>query len=108
MDTTMTTSPSTKQPIIPLVKGQWYRASMSGAYAVTMGDRGRLVVPMELRDRAGFSAGAPLVLLEVDGGVLMLTREQAKARVRAGLADHDVVGDLLSERRRAAAIEDEP
>src|SRR3954449_11032405 len=108
MDTTTATSLPTDLRPIPSTRGQWYYDPMSGAYAVTMGDRGRLVVPMELRDRAGFSAGAPLVLLQVDGGVLMLTREQAKARVRAGLADHDVVGDLLSERRRAAAIEDEP
>ena len=92
---------------IPLTAMQWYRDVMSGAYAVTMGDRGRLVVPLELRDRAGFAAGSPLVLVETDEGVLMLTREQARARVKAGLAGHDVVGDLVAERRRAAAIEDE-
>ena len=78
---------------------------MSGIFAVTMGDRGRLVVPQELRERAGFVAGSPLVLLEADGGVLLLTRDQAKARVRDALASHDVVGDLLAERRRAAAEE---
>ena len=92
---------------IPLTRMKWYCESMSGAYAVTMGDRGRLVVPLELRDRAGFTAGSPLVLVETDDGVLMLTREQARVRVKAGLAGHDVVGDLVAERRRAAAIEDE-
>ncbi len=81
---------------------------MSGTYAVTMGDRGRLVVPSELRDRAGLVAGSPLVLIETDGGVLMLTREQAKARVRADLAGLDLVGELLAERRQAAAEEAGP
>jgi bifunctional DNA-binding transcriptional regulator/antitoxin component of YhaV-PrlF toxin-antitoxin module len=78
---------------------------MSGTFAVTMGDRGRLVVPQELRERAGFVAGSPLVLVEAEGGVLLLTREQAKARVRSALAPHDLVGDLLAERRRAAVEE---
>lgn len=83
----------------------WYHAVMSGTFAVTMGDRGRLVVPQELRERAGLDAGTPLVLVEAEGGVLLLTREQAKARVRASLAGHDLVGDLLTERRRTAQEE---
>ncbi len=81
---------------------------MSGTYAVTMGDRGRLVVPSELRDRAGLTAGSPLVLVQMDGGVLMLTREQAKVTVRADLAGLDLVGELLAERRQAAAQEAGP
>jgi bifunctional DNA-binding transcriptional regulator/antitoxin component of YhaV-PrlF toxin-antitoxin module len=70
-----------------------------------MGDRGRLVVPRELRERAGFVAGSPLVLVEAEGGVLLLTRQQAKERVRSALAGHDLVEDLLAERRRAAREE---
>ena len=81
---------------------------MSGTYAITMGDRGRLVVPQELRDRVGLAAGSPLVLVETDGGVLLLTREQAKARVRADLAGLDLVGELLAERRQAAAQDGAP
>ena len=41
---------------------------MSGTYSITMGDRGRLVVPIELRERAGLTEGTPLVLVETDGG----------------------------------------
>ena len=90
---------------IPPLEGQWYDDLMSGTFAVTMGDRGRLVVPQELRDRAGMTAGSPLVLVEADGGILLLTREQALARVRSDLAGQDLVGDLLAERRRAAEAE---
>ncbi|RZS32423.1 hypothetical protein EV193_11257 [Herbihabitans rhizosphaerae] len=75
-------------------------------YAVTMGDRGRLVVPAELRQRAGFEEGRPLVLLYSPGGVVLLTRDQLKDMVRADLADVDVVGALLAERREAADVED--
>ncbi len=75
-------------------------------YAVTMGDRGRLVVPAELRARAGLDTGQPLVLVESANGIVLLTREQLKARVRDDLAGLDLVGDLLAERRRSAAAEE--
>lgn len=84
----------------------WYVHSMSGTHAVVMGDRGRLVVPAEVRDRAGLSEGTPLILLEADGGLVLLTRDQLKARVREELAGTDLVADLLAERRRSAAEED--
>ena len=75
-------------------------------YAVTMGDRGRLVVPAELRARAGLHPGQPLVLVESDNGIVLLTREQLKARVRGDLAGLDLVGDLLADRARSSATED--
>lgn len=79
---------------------------MSGTHTVTMGDRGRLVVPAEVRDRAGLAEGTPLVLLETPGGIVLVTREQLRDRVRADLAGLDLVGELLAERRADAAAED--
>lgn len=79
---------------------------MSGTHTVTMGDRGRLVVPVEVRDRAGLAEGTPLVLLETPGGIVLVTREQLRDRVRADLAGLDLVGELLAERRADAAAED--
>lgn len=71
-----------------------------------MGDRGRLVVPAELRQRAGFEAGTPLVLVDSPRGVLLLTRDQLASLVRADLEGLDLVGELVAERRDAAARED--
>lgn len=71
-----------------------------------MGDRGRLVLPAELRERTGVSEGTELILMEAEGAIVMLTREQLKARVRADLADRDLVGSLLADRRLAAQAED--
>ena len=71
-----------------------------------MGDRGRVVIPAEVREHAGLEVGTPLVLIESPGGILLLTREQLKLRVRQDLAGLDLVGDLLAERRRAAHDED--
>jgi AbrB family looped-hinge helix DNA binding protein len=79
---------------------------VSGTYNVTVGDRGRLVVPAEVRERLQLSEGTSLVLLDTPGGLVLLTRDQLRDRVRAELAGADLLGDLLEERRRAAAAED--
>ena len=79
---------------------------MSGTYNLTVGDRGRLVVPVEVRERLGLKPGTPLVLLETPSGLVLLTRRQLRDRVRAELAGLDLVTELLDERRAAAAAED--
>jgi AbrB family looped-hinge helix DNA binding protein len=73
---------------------------------VVVGDRGRVVVPAEVRERAGLSEGTQLVLIETPNGLILLTREQLKARVRAELAGLDLVKELLAERRAQADAED--
>jgi len=85
---------------------EWYSCIVSGTYPVTMGDRGRFVVPAEVRARAGLSEGTPLVLLDTPGGLVVMTRRQLRARVRDELAGLDLVGELIADRRRAAQDED--
>lgn len=72
-----------------------------------MGDRGRLVVPAPVREAAGLEEGTALVAMSTPSGIVLMTQEQLKARVRAELAGTDLVDDLLAERRAAAAVEDE-
>ena len=79
---------------------------MSGTYTVVMGDRGRLVVPAEVRARSNLEPGTVLVLIDSAEGMLLVTREQLSERVRKDLEGLDLVGDLCAERRRAAARED--
>lgn len=79
---------------------------MSGTYAVTVGDRGRIVEPAQLRERAALAAGTRSVMLDTPGGIVLLTREQLRARVREELDGLDLVGDLLAERRHAADRDD--
>lgn len=71
-----------------------------------MGDRGRFVVPKELRDRIGLSEGTPLLLLESEEGMVVMTRAQALRRLRGQLVGASLVEELLEDRRRAAAEED--
>ena len=81
---------------------------MSGTHTVVVGDRGRIVVPAKVRARADLVEGTPLVLLDTPGGIVLMTREQLRTRVREELAGLDLIGDLLDDRRRAAADEDAP
>lgn len=78
---------------------------MRGTYSVTMGDRGRLVIPAELRDAVGLSEGTPLVLIDTPRGILLVTREQLKGFVRSDLSGLDLVGELLRDRRQEAEAE---
>ena len=71
-----------------------------------MGDRGRLVIPANLRERAGLVEGRPVVLLDTPKGIVLLTREQLKELVRTDLSGLDLVSELLSGRDRDAAAED--
>lgn len=71
-----------------------------------MGDRGRLVVPAELRDRLGLEAGVPVLLVETEDGVVLTTRAQARRLLVQQLANPSLVTELLRERRAAARHED--
>jgi AbrB family looped-hinge helix DNA binding protein len=71
-----------------------------------MGERGRLVIPAELRERLGLRAGSPLVMLDTPQGIVLATREQAKSLLREKLRGLDLVAELLADRRKQAATED--
>ena len=74
---------------------------------MVVGDRGRIVVPVEVRERAHLVEGTALVMLDTPQGIVLLTRDQLLARVRADLGGLDLVSNLLAERRVAAAVEDQ-
>ncbi|WP_083391601.1 MULTISPECIES: AbrB/MazE/SpoVT family DNA-binding domain-containing protein [unclassified Microbacterium] len=79
---------------------------MDTTFVAPMGDRGRLVIPAELRARQHWDQGVPLLMIEAEGGVVLLTREQAKALIRRQLEGQSLLEALLAERRAAAAQDD--
>ena len=85
---------------------QWYYSIVSGSHVVVMGDRGRLVIPAEVRAHVGLGTGTALTLLETPDGLVLLTREQLRSLVRRDLAGLDLVDELLADRRSGAAAED--
>jgi len=79
---------------------------MSGTQTVVVGNKGRLVVPADVRERLGIDEGSVLVLFDTPSGIVLVTQEQLRDQVRAQLAGTDLVAALLNERRAAAALED--
>jgi AbrB family looped-hinge helix DNA binding protein len=79
---------------------------MSGTYEVQVGNKGRIVLPAPLRERAGLTEGTVLILIDSPDGIAVLTRDQLKARVRSALAGPSLVDDLLDQRRVQAEAED--
>ncbi|XPP27446.1 MAG: AbrB/MazE/SpoVT family DNA-binding domain-containing protein [Leucobacter sp.] len=79
---------------------------MSTTFSVQIGDRGRLVVPAELRQSQSWAEGTPILLIETEHGVVMTSRERAKELIRAQLSGASLVEELISERRIRAAQED--
>ena len=55
---------------------------MDGVHNVVVGDRGRIVVPHDVRSRAGLSAGTPMVLVESPSGLVLITRQQLRTLVQ--------------------------
>ena len=77
---------------------------MRATYHVVVGDRGRLVLPAELRVAGSYDRGSELTLIDTGAGLVLLTREQLLERVREDLAGTgDLVAELIEERRAAAA-----
>ncbi|MGZ8606160.1 MAG: AbrB/MazE/SpoVT family DNA-binding domain-containing protein [Actinomycetota bacterium] len=77
-------------------------------YSVRLGDRGRLVLPAELRRRAGMREGEELMLIYADGVVRLATRRELARAGRgmfAGAAGRDLVAELIHERREEARLE---
>ena len=79
---------------------------MSGTHSVIVGNRGRIVVPIDVRERLGLTEGTALMLIETPGGIILMTRQQLQQRVRNDLAGADLVGSLIDDRRSAAQLED--
>ena len=75
---------------------------VSTTFQLVMGDRGRLVVPAELRNRWGLEAGSTLLLVQTPEALVLATREQVKRLVRRQLDGRSLVEELISDRRAAA------
>lgn len=69
------------------------------SHALTVGDRGRFVLPAEVRERHGWGPGTALVAIDTDTGLLVMSVDEGLAWMRQRLEGRDVVGELLADRR---------
>jgi AbrB family looped-hinge helix DNA binding protein len=82
------------------------------AFDVIMADRGRLVLPAEVRARLGINAGDRLTLWIDPDGTMRLQTAATYARSLRGMFKHLAPNrilseELIAERRREAAMEEQ-
>lgn len=80
---------------------------MSDTSILSVGPKGRVVIPVEIRRRLGLTEGSQLVALVEGDGVLLLPRAAVKRRLRGMFADvgTSMATELVRDRRAAAAEE---
>ena len=72
----------------------------------TLGDKGRLVVPAEIRRSHDWRPGSALVFIDTPDGVRLQSAEDALSEFRLSVAGTaSPVDELLAERRREAMSE---
>ena len=83
-----------------------------GVYHVTVTDRGRLVLPAEVREKLKIRDGDRIaVILENDGTVSLMTQKVALDQLQGMFKhlapkDHFASDDIIAERRREARMDD--
>lgn len=72
-------------------------------HALALGDSGRFVIPIEVRERHGWGPGENLIAIDTDEGLLLMSVSEGLARLRGRLEGRDLVQELLDERRAEVA-----
>jgi AbrB family looped-hinge helix DNA binding protein len=92
----------------------WYDCVVSHSrHKVLVGDRGRVVLPSEVRAAMDLKPGTPMLLTTEADGSLRLSPYRAVAESNRGMLaevappEESLVDELLAERRREAAREDD-
>jgi AbrB family looped-hinge helix DNA binding protein len=80
---------------------------MSDTVAISVGPKGRIVIPIEIRRQLGLDEGSELVAMVAGDGVLLIPREAVKRRLREEFAGvgGSMAAELIRDRRAAAAKE---
>jgi AbrB family looped-hinge helix DNA binding protein len=80
---------------------------MSDISVVSVGPKGRVVIPAEIRRELGIGEGSQLVAMVEGQAVVLVPRAAVKTRLRSIFADvgTSLRDELMADRRRAAAAE---
>jgi len=89
----------------------WYVSTMAHTEQVTIGDRGRVVLPSSIRSALGLAAGTRMLVSAEDDGSLTLRPYRTVAEASRGVfsdlvKDGSLVDELLAERRAEANSEE--
>jgi len=80
---------------------------VSDTSILSIGPKGRIVIPVEIRRQLGLEEGSQLVAVLEGDGVLLLPRSAVKRRLRGlfAAAPTSLARELIAERRAAATEE---
>lgn len=80
---------------------------MGDTNLLSVGPKGRVVIPVDIRRRLGLAEGSQLVAVLEGEGVLLLPRDAVKKRLRGMFAGvrSSMADELIRDRRAAAAKE---
>jgi AbrB family looped-hinge helix DNA binding protein len=97
------------------IEGSWYDPRMSSIehFNVALGERGRIVLPSQLRQRLNLQTGDRLIVtVDDEGGFRVVPARELARRLRGLYRDlapgRSLVDELIAERREEARREDEP
>ena len=77
---------------------------------VVLGEIGRIVLPVAIRNELGLKAGDRLTVTSDGGAIRILSRKMVIASIRAGIIKHrgsldGILDEFMAERREEAARE---
>jgi AbrB family looped-hinge helix DNA binding protein len=87
------------------------QAAYPASYGVELGERGRVVIPAEVRQRLDLKVGERMVLVVQDDGSMKLTPWKTVVDNTVGMFAHiapgvSLVDELIADRRAEAAREE--
>jgi AbrB family looped-hinge helix DNA binding protein len=98
----------TIQQFLADVPSKWEDSSMSDTFKLTVGDKGRVVIPAEIRSRHNWEQGTELILIESDSGVSLTTKAESLKKLRGILTGNGYsVDQFIAEKREESRLEDE-
>jgi len=78
--------------------------SATTSAVLTMGDRGRIVIPQAIREAANLKPGDKLIAFHDEHGIQLMTRDELEAKVWADFQKypHSLADELIAERHAEA------
>ncbi len=74
---------------------------MSGTHSFTIGNRGRVVLPIELRQSRGWSDGTVMFAVETAQGVQLMSRDELRDQLAEEMRGPSLADELIAERHAA-------
>jgi len=74
---------------------------MSGTHFFTIGDRGRVVLPIELRQSRNWPDRTVMFAIETDHGVQLMSRDELRKQLAQEMRGASLADQLIAERHAA-------